>query len=124
MDRMIIVSIVAAALIGLIVWWFFGKRTVTASQARQESGKQVAEITVDGGYSPSVIELKAGVPAELVFNRKDPSACFNEVILPDFGEKASLPVDQSYTLKINPEKPGEYSYSCGMHMFFGKVVVK
>lgn len=120
----VITIIVSIGLAGFIAWWFFGKRNVKVLAATQEDDRQVAEIVVEGGYSPEAIELKAGVPAELVFVRKDKSACFDEVVLPDFSQKASLKVDEPHLIKINPQKPGEYTYSCGMRMFFGKIIVK
>lgn len=124
MDTVVITVITAAVLIGFILWWFFGKKDDTAVKAEQKDGKQVVEVVVDGGYTPSVVELKSGVPAEIIFNRKDASSCFDEVVLPDFGEQAQLKVGRPHSFKINPNKPGEYTYSCGMRMFFGKVVVK
>lgn len=123
MDKIAVV-VIAAVIVAGIVWWFFGKRKGTAVAARREGDKQVVEITVSGGYSPSVVELERGVPAELVFVRKDPSACFEEVVLPDFGQSSHLPVNTPHTITINPDKAGEFTYACGMNMFFGKVVVK
>lgn len=123
MDNIVVLAIAAIA-IGLIVWWFFGKRHTETVTAKRQGDKQVAEIIVDGGYKPGVIELEKGVPAELVFIRKDKSACFEEVVLPDFGVNTHLPTDKPYTVTITPDKAGEYTYACGMNMFFGKVVVK
>lgn len=123
MEKTVIV-IGSAVVIGLIIWWFFGKRQGSVAVAEDQGDKQVAHITVSGGYQPGTIELKQGQPAELIFTRKDTSNCFEEVVLPDFGVSTHLPVDKPYTISINPEKPGEYTYSCGMHMFFGKIIVK
>jgi plastocyanin domain-containing protein len=123
MDKITAV-ISTAIIIGLIIWWFFGKRTGAAVIARREGDRQIVEITVEGGYKPAVVQLEKGVPTDLVFIRKDPSACFEEVVLPDFGASTHLPVNQPYTISINPDKSGEFKYACGMNMFFGKVVVK
>lgn len=123
MDK-VLVLLGAIIGVGLIVWWFFGKRKVVIVAAELRDGKQVVRIVVDGGYTPSVVQLQKDIPAELVFVRKDPSACFEEVVLPDFGTSTHLPVNKPYTISVNPDTPGEYKYSCGMHMFFGKVIVK
>lgn len=114
----------AAVLIGLIVWWFFGKRKSESVQATRQGDKQVVEVVVDGGYKPGVIELELGVKTDITFVRKDASACFEEVVLPDFGVRTHLPVNKPYTITINPKDVGEYKYACGMNMFFGKVIVK
>jgi len=123
MDKVLslIISLLAAA---FIVWWFFGQRKSAAVTATQTHGTQHIEITVDGGYQPQVVELKAGVPARLVFHRKDPSGCLEEVLLPDFGVAKSLPLGEKTTIEIQPAKPGQYKYTCGMQMFSGQVVVK
>jgi plastocyanin domain-containing protein len=123
MDK-ILASAVAALLIGFIVWWFFGKRNTEEVAAALTDGHQTIEIKVDGGYVPNVVTLKKGVPATLVFNRKDPSACLEEVVFPDFGIHEKLPVNNLHEIKLDTSKPGEYKYACGMHMFFGKVVIK
>lgn len=119
----LVVLITSLVLIGLILWWFFGKHETSKATAEQANGVQKIEIVVDGGYKPEVIQLKAGVPAEITFLRRTSSSCFDEVLLPDFGKQAKLPVNKPYTLKINPGKQGSFTYSCGMHMFFGKIEV-
>lgn len=123
MDKSII-FIGALVIAGTILWWFFGKRKVTPVAATREGDKQTIEITVDGGYKPAVVELERGVKADLVFVRKDGSACFDEVVLPDFGVRTHLPVNKPHTITIDPANSGEYKYACGMNMFFGKVIVK
>jgi plastocyanin domain-containing protein len=123
MDKIlsIVISVLAG---GFIAWWFFGKRRDEAQMAEQSGGIQQIEITVDGGYLPRVVQLKAGVPAKLIFTRRDPSACLEEVLLPDFGVSRNLAVGQKTTIEITPDKPGEYKYTCGMQMFSGQVIVK
>jgi plastocyanin domain-containing protein len=41
-------------------------------------------ITVDGGYEPSHIVVKAGQSVRLNFVRRDPSSCLEKVLFPDF----------------------------------------
>lgn len=86
--------------------------------------KQHVNVTVEGGYMPQTVVLRQGVPAQIVFNRKNPSSCFDEVVFPDFGIKEKLPVNQTHAIDIDTSKAGEYDYACGMNMFHGKVVIK
>lgn len=123
MDNVLVI-VVAALLIGFILWWFFGKRQTDSVAADMNDGHQTVEIKVDGGYVPNTVTLKQGVPATLVFNRKDPSACLEEVVFPDFGVHETLPVNRLHEITLDTSKAGEYKYSCGMNMFFGKVVIK
>jgi plastocyanin domain-containing protein len=120
----LIVLLLSLAAIGIIIWWFFGKHKGSRAEATAEGGVQKIEIVVDGGYKPEAVQLKAGVPAEITFLRKSASSCFDEVLLPDFGKQAQLPVNEPYTIQIQPDKEGVFTYSCGMHMFFGKIEVK
>lgn len=114
---------VSLGIIGVIIWWFFGKRETSTATAEQANGVQRVQIVVDGGYRPEVVQLKAGIAAEVTFLRKTSSSCFDEVLLPDFGKQAKLTVNEPYTFKLNPNKVGSFTYSCGMHMFFGKIEV-
>lgn len=115
----------AALLIGFIVWWFFGKRGNSETEAIMSgSNKQEVEVVVNGGYTPNTVVLRQGVPASIVFDRKDPSGCFSHVMFPDFGINEELPVNEKLAVDIDTSKPGEYQYACGMNMFHGKVVIK
>lgn len=120
----IIVLVVAVGLIGLILWWFFGNRSSDEVAATLIGNEQSVEIVVDGGYTPNVVTLKKGIPAKLVFLRKDKSGCLEEVVLPDFGVRTKLAVNVPQAIEISPTETGEFRYACGMNMFYGKVVVK
>lgn len=119
------VLLIAAAAIAFIAWWFFGKHTTTAVSADMvTTDKQDVDVAVSGGYSPSTVVLKRGVPAQITFNRKDPSTCLEQVVFPDFGINEFLPKDENHVVDIDTSKPGEYDYVCGMNMFHGKVIIK
>ena len=124
MDKLLVI-IGAALLIGFIVWWFFGERKISETEAlMSEDNKQEVAVVVNGGYIPNTVVLKQGVPASIVFDRKDPSGCFSHVMFPDFGINEELPVGKQHAIEIDTSKAGEYQYACGMNMFHGKVVIK
>jgi plastocyanin domain-containing protein len=123
MDK-VITLVGSASLIGAIIWWFFGKKELTVIEAEQHNGFQKIEIVAEGGYTPSKIALKQGVPAKFVFTRKDPSSCLEEVIFPEFGISRHLPVNKRHEIEIMPDEPGNYKFVCGMQMFSGDFVVK
>lgn len=123
MER-IVVIIGVAALIGFIVWWFFGKHKTSEGEAKMNADSQKVDVVVDGGYTPNTVMLKQGVSAEIVFDRRDPSSCLAEVMFPDFGVHETLSIGEKHAITIDTSKPGEYQYSCGMNMFRGKIVVK
>ncbi len=123
MEQLLVV-ISAAGLIGFIIWWFFGKHKQDEAAATMSANQQEVSVVVSGGYTPSTVVLRQGVPARIVFDRKDPSGCFSHVVFPDFGINEELPVNERHAIVIDTSKPGEYQYACGMNMFHGKVVVK
>lgn len=120
----IITVIIAVLLIGFIAWWFFGEREQKEVDATMNDNMQKVTVTVDGGYSPNTVVLKKDVPAEVIFDRKDPSNCLEKVVFEDFGINQFLPEKQKTVIKIDTSKAGEYNYACGMNMFHGKVIVK
>ncbi len=124
MDK-ILLLIGAISLIGFIIWWFFGKSSNKQTVAVATSADhQEVEVLVNGGYTPNTVVLQQGTPATIVFERKDPSGCFNEVVFPDFGIHETLPVRKKHAVNIDTATKGEFRYSCGMNMFHGKVIIK
>ena len=101
-------------------YWFFLMRKEKEVAATSGS----IDITVEGGYQPEVISIPKGKTTKLNFKRLDPSSCLEEVVLGDFKGIRLLPLNQSVTIPITPQKEGEYVYSCGMNMFHGKIVVR
>ena len=120
----IIVLIAGLAIIGFIVWWFFGKHEVAEVSADISDNSQSIDVEVNGGYSPETVVLKQGVPAILNFTRKDKSSCLDRVVFSDFGINQALPINEEQQIEIDTTKPGEYQWACGMDMFHGKVIVK
>lgn len=102
-----------------ITYWFFLMRKEQEVAVTSDS----VDIIVEGGYQPEVISVPRGKTTKLNFTRKDQSSCLEEVILGDFKVRKSLPLNQTITIPITPQKEGEYVYSCGMNMFHGKIRV-
>lgn len=117
------VTAAGAGLIGLELWWFLYRKPQTQA-AQVQAGIQEISITVDGGYTPSRIVVKAGQPVKLVFLRKDASSCLERLILPDFNQAVDLPLNQARTLEILPQEAGEHLFHCGMNMFRGSIIVE
>ncbi|MFC4463574.1 hypothetical protein ACFPH6_02970 [Streptomyces xiangluensis] len=69
----VVVVLAAAGLIAALGWFFFGPRR--AGAARVEGGVQRVEVTVRGGYNPSLIKVRQGTSVELVFDRQESGEC-------------------------------------------------
>ena len=117
----IVVTIVGTGIIGLIYWFFFGKRS-TPAEASVSHGE--VDVVVDGGYKPSVIKVERGKDIKLSILRKDPNSCLEEIVLPDFKIKKYLPLNKKVEINIKATKAGTYLFHCGMNMYHGKVIVE
>ncbi|MEK7521901.1 MAG: cupredoxin domain-containing protein [Patescibacteria group bacterium] len=117
-DKMVV--IIGGFLSILFVFWFFlGKKR----KSFKLEGSSV-EITVDGGYSPEVISVSLGKTTQLNFTRVDPTDCLEELVLPDFKIKRTLPLNQKVAVEITPTKKGQFTYHCGMNMYHGRIIVE
>ena len=114
----IIVIVVGVGLVAFIYWFFLMKKekAVTAGDS--------IDILVKGGYSPNTIVLTKGKKTTLRFTRQDPSGCLEEVVVPEFKIRKFLPLNETVSIELKPEKAGEYEFVCGMNMFHGKLIVK
>ena len=120
----IIVLVGGVLLVGFVVWFFFLSERERGRAESDASGVQRIKVLVKGGYTPDVIVLKKGVPAELAFYRDEVSSCSEEVVLPDFGLSRRLPAFETTTVRLTPEREGEFTITCGMSMLHGKLVVE
>ena len=113
----------AAVLIVAVLWYFFGPKQATAA-VEGAGGVQEIKVTVKGGYSPDVIAVEAGRPVRLDFYRDETASCSEQVVFRDFGIARDLPAFKTTTIEFTPEKPGEYTFACGMNMMRGKLIVE
>lgn len=110
------VTISGIGLIGLIYWFFFGKKEESMIVSDQWT------ITVDGGYKPNTIKIHKDKPATLIITRKDANSCLEEIVFPDYKIKTYLPLDKEVTITLpSPHKPSVFH--CGMNMFHGKIEI-
>ena len=119
----ITVAVGGAALIAFILWFFFGKREAAAARSGA-GGVQEVEIVVKGGYTPDRIEVRQGRPVRLNFRREENNACTEQVVFGDFGIVRDLPVGKTVPIEFTPQKAGEFTFTCGMNMVRGKLLVK
>jgi plastocyanin domain-containing protein len=114
----ILVTIGGLGLMGLIYWFFFGKKDEVFV------AEDSVDILVNGGYKPSDIKIRKGKTTKLVFKRTDPNTCLEEIIIPDFKVKKFLPLNQKIEIDLKPNKAGTFPTHCGMGMFHGKIIVE
>jgi plastocyanin domain-containing protein len=117
------VTLAGLAAIAWINWYFFlaGPAPVAASSAG--GGPQRIRIEVKGGYEPSVVRVRAGMPVRLEFHRAETNPCTEEVVLPDFGIRTFLPAHRTTTVTFTPGE-GRHEFACGMGMVRGTIIAE
>ncbi len=123
MQNFVLAGIGGLAWSALIWWFFFGPRKSSAAQSGA-GGSQELEVVVQGGYSPSHIVVQRGVPVRLKFRRLESASCSERVLFPDFAVAKKLPQNEVTTVEFTPDNTGTFSFSCGMGMYQGTLVVE
>lgn len=126
----IIGIVLILVVIALYTWWIISTKNQHGAEAKEEDGIQVFDILVKGVYSPSVINAKVGKPVRINFRREEESACSRYVNfshLPANGKmlnmREELPENKTVAIEFVPDKKGEYSFTCDMSMYQGKLIV-
>ncbi len=119
----LLVTLVGGGLIAFVGWFFFLAPHQLATAVSSSTGIQKVNITVKGGYSPDVIEVKKGQAVQLNFYRDEDSSCSEELLMPDFSIRRELPAFQTTAVEFLPQQTGRFEFTCGMHMLRGSLVV-
>jgi plastocyanin domain-containing protein len=110
--------------IAWVNWYFFMAPKAVVTAKPSASGSQEVTITVEGGYSPSVVRVKKGQPVRLIFDRQEKSPCSDEVVISDFGVRRFLKPFEKTVVDLNPTKAGSFEFACGMSMLRGRIEVE
>ncbi|EKN70729.1 hypothetical protein BABA_04789 [Neobacillus bataviensis LMG 21833] len=97
----------------------------TELDVTKESTPKVKMLVTEKGYTPNVIRVKKGVPVELeIENPLENNSCLSTFMIPDFHVNNINLKTGTTNLSFTPDKTGEYTFSCGMKMFKGTVIVE
>jgi plastocyanin domain-containing protein len=120
----IFVTVGGLLAIAWVVWFFFfGDRTQTRATVAA-GGVQEITIVVKGGYEPDRIVVEKGRPVRLNFDREENSSCSDTVVFGDFGIAQPLAAFRTTSVEFTPSKTGEFTFTCGMNMLRGKLIVE
>ena len=76
------------------------------------------------GYEPATFSLRRGIPARVTFLRLTEQTCATEVVFADYGIRRDLPLNQAVVIQFTPKTSGEFSFTCGMNMHRGRLIVR
>lgn len=113
----LVVGIVAAALLGA---YLFASASQRGGGSHRPGAQQVS-VAVTTVYTPSTIELKAGVPADITFSRGQ--GCASIVKSQSLGFQEDLSSGPR-TVQLGALQPGTYDFECGMNMVRGQIIVR
>jgi plastocyanin domain-containing protein len=94
------------------------------NKSRQSKSQKASVQITERGFQPAGITLRRNVPAQITFLRTTDATCATEVVFPDYGIRRELPLNRKVVISFTPKKAGEFTFSCGMNMMRGKLVVK
>src|SRR5947209_7269487 len=105
--------------------------TLNVGEAAPKSAQTVVSIPADAikinvsssGYEPSQISVKNAEKVALAFNRTDSQNCAGTVLFPQLNISRQLPIGETVIIELTPNEAGEITFSCGMGMYKGKVIV-
>jgi plastocyanin domain-containing protein len=118
--------VIAASAIALIIfvnWFFLGGKGAPVVAAASAEGVVDVTVRVEGGYSPSTIEVPSGSRVRLTFDRREDNPCSDEIVIPDFGIRRPLLAHAKTSLEFTAT-PGRHEFSCGMGMLHGAIIGK
>ena len=86
---------------------------------------QTAKVTItEQGYTPASVKLRRGVPTRITFLRTTNATCATDVVISAYGINRSLPLNKAVVVSFTPKKSGEFTFTCGMNMMRGKLIVQ
>jgi plastocyanin domain-containing protein len=100
-----------------------GSADVPYDPAKTDPRAIAAAITA-AGYAPDVIVVRQDRPVRLDFYRDETASCSEQLRIPDFGIARDLPAFKTTIVEFTPDKSGEFTFTCGMNMMRGKLVVE
>ncbi len=123
--------IFCGAAVGLLVLFFAlrndGSSTVATDNGSvsTENGTQVIDLAAKGGYTPSFVEAKAGVPTELRVATNGTYDCSSSLIIPSLGYQAMLKPTGTETIALTAaQAQGTLEGTCGMGMYRFEIAFK
>jgi plastocyanin domain-containing protein len=89
-----------------------------------ETRRRVELFATERGFEPDHIDVRLSEPLRLVVTRTTDKTCATAIVIKDLGIKRALPLNRPVVIDFTPTKTGELTYSCGMKMIGGVLLVQ
>ena len=110
-------------LIAFVNWFFLGPKGAAVAAAPAAGGIVDVTVVVEGGYTPSTIEVPAGSRVRITLDRREDNPCSDDIVIPDFGIRRALAPHAKTSIEFTATA-GRHEFSCGMGMLHGAVIGK
>lgn len=117
------IAVGALLLIAFVNWFFLGRRRAAVAAAPAAGGVVDVTVVVEGGYTPSTIEVPAGSRVRMTLDRREDNPCTDDIVIPDFGIRRALPAHARTSIEFTATA-GRHQFSCGMGMLHGAIIGK
>lgn len=117
MNRYLRTCLIALTVFSITLAW------CTMAGAKPRAQRLTVKIT-QRGFEPETLRLRRGVQVRITFLRTTDQTCATEIVLRDFGIRRELPLNQPVVITLTPKTRGEFSFTCGMNMMRGKLIVQ
>lgn len=94
-----------------------------AEIAPKIEGRQIDVAISSAGYDPDEVRGEPGETLTLVFHRADERNCGGEVVFPALDARIDIPVGKPVPFTLKVPESGSLTFTCGMQMYKGAVVV-
>lgn len=84
---------------------------------------QDVKIDIQGGYVPSSLTVKQGVPVRMTVNRPGDDFCSERLVFPKYGIDKALTPKGTTVIEFTPDETGQFTFTCGMGMYQGTLNV-
>jgi hypothetical protein len=91
---------------------------------RKGNVQEVNMVASAGGYSPNVIKVQKGVPLRINITNDGSAGCSRSIVFPQQGVYELIPETGTKTVEFTPTSTGTLTFSCGMGMFRGQLLVE
>ena len=121
--------VIAGALIGGAILYTGisstgGGGDTPANNVQLVDGKQIVEVSVQGGYRPKKSGAKGGLPPILGFSAPNPYDCSGAVRTPSVGYSAFLPATGKTDVDLGTPQAGILRGMCVMGMYTFEIEFK
>jgi len=92
-------------------------------QINSDGYQEVKIAALNSGYEPTLLRLRAGVPARITLVTNETYSCARAFVIPALGVERVLSETGDETIELMPQEVGSIPFTCSMGMYTGVIEV-